>query len=56
MKAFETQAKKAGLDKVVIRGVNIEETRLMNQRGAEILGYSYKELSKNSIELVKFLK
>jgi hypothetical protein len=56
VRAFEKQAVEAGMDKVVIRGVDIVETRLMNKRGAEILGYTYKELSGNSIELVKFLK
>lgn len=56
VKAFEGQAKAAGADKVVIKGIDIVETRLMNSRAAEILGYTYKELSKNSIELVKFLK
>uniref|UniRef100_UPI0016266769 polymorphic toxin-type HINT domain-containing protein n=2 Tax=Chryseobacterium lathyri TaxID=395933 RepID=UPI0016266769 len=56
VKAFESQAVNAGMDKVVIKGVDIVETRLMNPRAAEIMGYSYKELSKNSIELVKFLK
>ena len=56
VRAFEVQAQKAGVDKVVIRGIDIVESRLMNQRGAEILGYTYRELSKNSIELVKFLK
>jgi RHS repeat-associated protein len=56
VRAFEAQAQKAGVNKVVIRGVDIEESRLMNETGARILGYTYKELSKNSIELVKFLK
>lgn len=56
VKAFESQAKSVGADKVVIKGVDIVKTRLMNSRGAEILGYTYKEISKNSIELVKFLK
>ncbi|WET51856.1 polymorphic toxin-type HINT domain-containing protein [Chryseobacterium indologenes] len=56
VRAFEAQAQKAGVDKVVIRGVDIEETRLMNETGARILGYTYRELSQNSIELVKFLK
>nr|WP_228423898.1 hypothetical protein [Chryseobacterium carnipullorum] len=56
VRAFESQAKSAGMDKVVIKGVDIVETRLMNPRAAELMGYTYKELSKNSIELVKFLK
>lgn len=41
---------------MVIKGIDIAETRLMNSRVAEPMGYTYKELSKNSIELVKFLK
>jgi len=56
VRAFEAQAQKAGVNKVVIRGIDIEESRLMNETGARILGYTYKELGKNSIELVKFLK
>lgn len=56
VRAFEGQAKNAGVDKIVIKGVDIVETRLMNSRAAELMGYTYKELSKNSIELVKFLK
>ncbi len=56
VKAFENQAINAGMDKVVIKGVDIVETRLMNPRAAEMMGYSYKELSTNSIELIKFLK
>lgn len=56
VKAFESEAINAGMNKVIIKDVDIVEIRLMNSRAAEIMGYSYKELSKNSIELVKFLK
>ena len=56
MKVFEAEARAAGVNKVVINGIDIVETRLINEGGARLLGYTFKQTSVNSIQLTKILK
>ena len=56
LRVFEAEARGAGVNKVVINGVDIVEKRLINEAGAKLLGYSFKQTSENSIQLIKILK
>ena len=56
MKVFEAEARAAGVNKVVINGIDRVETRLINEGGARLLGYTFKQTNANSILLTKILK
>ena len=56
LKLFEAEARAGGADKVIINGIDIIETRLINSQAAQRLGYAFEQTSKNSIQLVKSLK
>jgi RHS repeat-associated protein len=55
LKAFETEAKAAGATKIILNGLNIVESRLMNAGAAQRFGYTYEQISENSIQLIKNL-
>ncbi|HAR72106.1 MAG TPA: hypothetical protein DCR77_01665 [Flavobacteriaceae bacterium] len=56
IKVFEAEARAGGVNNVVINGIDIVETRLINEGGARLLGYTFKQTSANSIQLTKILK
>ena len=56
MRVFEAEARNAGVNRVVINGVDIVEKRLISESGAKLLGYSFQQTSSNSIQLIKILK
>lgn len=56
IKVFDAEARAGGVNKVVINGIDIVETRLINEGGARLLGYTFKQTSINSIQLTKILK
>jgi hypothetical protein len=55
LKALETEAKAAGATKIILNGINVVEPRLMNADAARRLGYTYEQISENSIQLIKSL-
>jgi RHS repeat-associated protein len=56
VRAFEVEAAESGANQVVINGIEIVETRLINEGGARLLGYSFEQTSANSIKLTKMIK
>ena len=56
VKTFEKEAKAQGANKLIIKGIDIIETRLFNAEAARRLGYLFRQTSDNSIELTKILK
>lgn len=56
LRVFEAQARAGGAKKIVLNGIDIVETRLINAQAAQGLGYTFKQTSSNSIQLTKILK
>lgn len=56
VKDFETEALSNGANAIEINGLSIENFKLMNSSMANRLGYSYEQVSKNSIRLFKSLR
>lgn len=56
LKVFESQARAGGANKIVLNGIDIVETRLINAQAAQRLGYTFEQTSTNSIRLTKILK
>ncbi|WP_460911768.1 hypothetical protein [Spirosoma areae] len=56
LKAFEMEARLGGANKIILSGIDIVETRLINSQAAQRLGYTFQQTSNNSIQLTKILK
>ncbi|MCU0323718.1 MAG: DUF6443 domain-containing protein [Spirosomaceae bacterium] len=56
VKSFENEALKNGAGAIEINGLSIENFKLMNSSIANRLGYTYEQVSKNSIRLFKSLR
>ena len=55
VKTFEAEAKAEGATTVILKGVTVENKDLFNPTIAQRLGYTFKQLSDKSFELVKTL-
>jgi RHS repeat-associated protein len=56
LNAFESEAQGQGASQIIINGINVVETRLMNPAALQRLGYSYEQTSENAFRITKQLQ